>query len=172
MKQQNNKRHKLISISSRLFFAISLLVSFSVKGQYLSTVVMGSGGETFSDDTYSLDFSVGEISVESYQTQAVFLSQGFLQGTEESTGVEELQKKKVHLKIYPNPVSQTLNLVYQSELKPTNCIISGIMGESITSLQIDPASHSINVSNLKPGSYLLKLHFSDQSSSIQTFIKY
>lgn len=170
MKQQNKIKLKLVALSSFLIFTVLVLSSLNSKGQYLSANVIGAGGETFSNGSFFIDFSVGELSVESYQDQADFITQGFLQGLEGSTSVNEHQKN-VQLEIYPNPVSQTLHLKYNADLKPQYYEIAGLTGQTIVNMKIDQTSCSLNVSTLKPGAYFLKLRFSDQSVSTQIFIK-
>jgi hypothetical protein len=171
MENKHNLTVLMTSFCTSLFFTALLLYPSFASGQSLSSSVVSSAGETFTGGTHSIDFTLGELSTESYQKQTDFLTQGFLQETEGSTAVEERQINNVQLEIYPNLVSQRLNLICRGELKHAHCEITGIMGETVLNIPVEQSTHTIDVGILKAGLYLLKIRFSDQSIVIKTFIK-
>ncbi len=63
--------------------------------------------------------------------------------------------------VYPNPANQEVNIQTQEIL--THVFIYDILGQQVYGEQINHTSARINVSDLKPGIYLLKLHTQEGS---------
>ena len=88
----------------RLTFSLTFL-PFIVFGQVTSPSLIASSGDSYSNSNVHMQFSIGEVVIDTYQNNAI-LTQGFHQGVLKiQTGVSELD---LVTKVYPNP---TTNIV-------------------------------------------------------------
>lgn len=156
----------IICLSFTIFFAPKYLCS-----QEISNSVTCTGGETFVAQDYSLDFAIGEPIVESYLLENKLLTQGFLQEKLGPTAVNELRSDAINVKLYPNPAREYLTIDCQNNNSPFWYEIVNTTGSSSGKKACKNFPEILDVSNLKPGIYLLRLSNSanDQFSSI--FIK-
>ena len=81
-----------------------------------------------------------------------------------SVGNNEL----LNISMYPNPVSDRLNISAQSTIK--SAAIYNLLGKKVMSLEINKNSESINVSGLDSGMYLIKYSL-DNAIGTAKFIK-
>ena len=81
-----------------------------------------------------------------------------------SVGNNEL----LNISMYPNPVSDRLNISAQSTIK--SAAIYNLLGKKVMSLEINKNSESINVSGLASGMYLIKYSL-DNAIGTAKFIK-
>lgn len=84
----------------------------------------------------------------------------------EDVGIENFD---VNLNIYPNPTHNELTV--QSDLRFENYTIMNIMGQEIASDVVNDLHFTLNVSNLKPGAYFIRLMNSNGTSVTRKFIK-
>lgn len=145
--------------------------SFKLIGQELTPSVIGTAGETFTSQDYSLDFVIGELAVESYQKETSMLTQGFLQGDESATSTNESTIADSDILIYPNPAMNHLNIEVYSREKVTQYEIVSLQGATISKSPLDGNISITDVSFLKPGMYLLCFYFKDHHPVTKTFIK-
>ena len=92
-----------------------LLLSFPmlVFGQVTSPSLISSSGDSYSNSNVNMDFSVGEVVIETHQNNEV-LTQGFHQEIlSVHTGVSELN---VGTKGYPNPTTSELIVELESNV--------------------------------------------------------
>jgi len=89
---------------------IILLISFvcgithaqTVGGQLVSTT-----GNSISNSTFMLDYSIGEIAVTTISSPSNYLTQGLLQSTFVSVTTGILPSTSSYIELYPNPSIQT-----------------------------------------------------------------
>ena len=75
-------------------------------GQVTSPSVVSSSGDSYSNGNIIMDYTLGEIVIETFSNNANILTQGFHQGVlNVTTAVINLDIKT---KIYPNPTSNLL----------------------------------------------------------------
>lgn len=74
----------------------------------------------------------------------------------ELTTIKEILKENFSLDVYPNPVSNKLNLVFSEAVK-AQVMLSDISGKVILSVKISTDSEFIDVSNLNGGIYFLSI---------------
>ncbi|MCX6295372.1 MAG: T9SS type A sorting domain-containing protein [Bacteroidetes bacterium] len=88
------------------------------------------------------------------------------------TGIEKEEiSKNSEFTIYPNPASDNVNISMKSTLtsKPSNIIITDILGKEIKSFDIENNSISINTTDLADGMYYLTIR-NKKNSSIQKLV--
>jgi|TARA_B100000959_G_scaffold234420_1_gene252226 hypothetical protein len=84
-----------------------------VFGQVTSPSLISSSGDSYSNSNVNMDFSVGEVVIETHQNNEV-LTQGFHQEIlSVHTGVSELN---VGTKVYPNPTTSELIVELESNV--------------------------------------------------------
>ncbi|HMK06374.1 MAG TPA: T9SS type A sorting domain-containing protein, partial [Flavobacterium sp.] len=69
------------------------------------------------------------------------------------------------MKVYPNPVKDMLNITFDKEI--TSVSIYNILGQEVVSKPLHANEGKIDVSNLKSGTYLVKVYANDQVKTLK-----
>lgn len=154
-----------------IVFQLLVLIPLFTMSQQLSPVVISTAGESFTANGYSLDFVIGELAIESYQNETSMLTQGFLQGDEGATSINEFAINDTDIHIYPNPASNNINIEVYSQEKVIHYEIVSLQGAAICRTQLVDNISTTDISFLKPGMYLLCLYFKGHHPVTKTFIK-
>ncbi len=88
------------------------------------------------------------------------MSQTDYDGTHVIVGVEAVRYLfgDSGLKMYPNPASEILNVVFNQNGN-NEVVITDLLGKKVQSLQMNGQSKlEVNVSQLRPGVYFLQIH--------------
>jgi hypothetical protein len=93
-----------------LFIAVSMLFPYYSRGQTIILQLVGTSGESLKNSTYQLDFSIGEMLIESYNNPQYLVTQGFQQGTYIISVIEENPALSYQIKVYPNPADDFIHL--------------------------------------------------------------
>ena len=139
--------------------------------QELNPSVISAGGETFTASGYSLDFVIGEIVTESFTEQGVMLTQGFLQGKEGETTINEQTINADNIDVYPNPSSDMVYIKCEAKDKPIHIEIVDMQGCVVSLVQFKNNPMAVSLNQLKPGLYVLRLIFPDHKFVIKKIIK-
>jgi hypothetical protein len=134
--------------------------------------VVSSGGETFTGNGLSLDFTVGEIMTESLSATGLLLTQGFLQGPNKNTGIEENLIDEKDIVVYPNPAANRLYILYNDqETRPVSADIKDLQGRLVlrTDGGINPLY--LNLEKLTPGFYTVSILFENHQIINKKIIK-
>lgn len=148
-----------------------IIIAISIPGfsQQLSPSLLCSGGETFVNPNQSLEFAIGEITTETYQSGGNMLTQGFFQGSPAGTDIHENYFTKVDVNIFPNPTKSELNI--NCNLLPKHICILDLQGRKILDLQKPSRSEKLNIENLQKGIYLLRILFEGNTPVAKRIIK-
>lgn len=95
------------------------------------------------------------------------LIDNFMLSESPTASISELDKSK--LKVYPNPVTDVLNIDY--DLPISKLTIYDLLGRNIGEFSNTDNLNSLNVTNLSLGTYLLRIEAEDNSQSTIKFIK-
>lgn len=122
----------------------------------------GSGG--------SMSYSIGQLVYQSYSGTNSSLSEGLQQAFEVSmaTGIEELRG---NFKLYPNPVISYAELEVES-FEGLRFRLYNLQGSLIFSGRLVESRTKLDLSNLPPGSYFLKLSDPENRRKSFTLIKH
>ncbi|MDR6968214.1 hypothetical protein J2X31_002231 [Flavobacterium arsenatis] len=74
-----------------------------------------------------------------------------------------------NLKVYPNPVSNILNLSYTQNI--TNVAIFNVLGQEVITNNVNATQGQIDMSDLASGTYLVKVTAGDQTKTIKVLKK-
>ena len=156
------KKNKLILLS---LFAISSGATYS---QSISPEVLSTSGDHFVNGSSQVSWTLGEISVETYQGSGSTLTQGFHQTEMSVVAVEDFNIENV-ISLYPNPVFNQLNLDFGNRSpEPYKVTIYDINGKSVYVTDYSNANFQrIDMTAYSPGTYTLTLDF--QNSNHKSF---
>ena len=156
------KKNKLILFS---LFTISF---GAINAQSVSPEILSTSGDYFVNGSSQLSWTLGEISVETYQTSGATLTQGFHQTEMSITAVEDFNIENV-ISLYPNPVFNQLNLDFgTSSPELYKVTIYDINGKAVYMADYSNANFQrIDMTAYSPGNYTLTLDF--ESSNHKSF---
>lgn len=147
----------------RLTF-LFLFLSIAGFSQSLTPEVVGSSGDNFSASATELSWTLGEISIETYNGSSNQITQGFHQPENGIVSVDELVGNFT-FNAYPNPFNS--NVFIQTDSKQFNLTIFDVVGNQIIHQSFVSSDFiSMDLSDLSPGIYLFQ--FSQESEVVQT----
>jgi len=154
---------KILTITSLVIF---IGASY---GQSISNEVITSSGETLINSTNEIDYSIGEITIETHSNSSNTITQGFHQPLTISVNIQELTDSP-EMVIYPNPASEIVYIVISNNDQKFIANIYSIEGKLIESKSISKET-SFNTSNYASGKYLITLKQNDQLIKTYQIIK-
>jgi hypothetical protein len=134
---------------------ISLFASLAVSAQE----VVSTQGESYSNASANIDFTIGEVIINTGTDGTNDLTQGFHQTNWNFLGVEDFAPN-YEATIFPNPTQDVLNIKTSSFENVTYTLYDAqgkIVMQDILSAEQTP----IQVSQLAPGAYSLELIFEE-----------
>ena len=151
------------------FFCTAVIQAQSLSPQVISTAggyAVGSG--------ISLSYTVGELSVQTYSSGSLILTEGFQQPLDIGTFNPEKPYFDLEVRTWPNPVSQNLQLQISSDIRQDLILETYDLSGRIQMIhQIDATlyaePYSIDFSNLARGAYIIKIRSADKS--LQRIVK-
>jgi hypothetical protein len=143
----NMKKHTIV-----LF---SLLANGSVSAQE----VVASQGESYSNASANIDFTLGEVIIATATDGTNDLTQGFHQTNWNFLGVEDFAPD-YEASIFPNPTSDILN-IKSSSFENVTYTLFDAQGKLVLQSTLAAEVTPIQVSYLAPGSYSLQLTFEE-----------
>ncbi len=174
------KRKQKTKIANRpLLCSIPLLLLMFIisvpeksNAQQITPAVVSSGGQTFTGNGLSLDFTIGEIMTESLSTTGLLLTQGFLQGPDRNTGIEENLIKEKDIVVYPNPAQNGIYLVFNNqESKQVGTEIKDLQGRVLLRSESCSNPMYLNLEKLAPGFYTVSIRFENDQIINKKIIK-
>lgn len=143
----------------------------SLTGQINGPEILSSAGESFQSTTMQLDWTIGEISVNSYSGTNTMLTEGFHQPTYVYTKTIELPTEIGKITILPNPVSDKVQISMNFEQhRVIDIQLIDEQGKSIWTKQVNGKNfiETKDLSQLTNGVYFLNLLI-DQAKYSQTY---
>lgn len=158
-----------------IFISFFSLCCVDIIAQSLPAQVIGSGGDNFMKTSGSLEWTLGEIMVETYVQPVGFLTQGFQQPTKVIVTDTESSIEPGFL-TYPNPVREILSVeIVQSGtylLELFNLQGQKMIGEQIT-VHSSGIIYEVNTEFLRAAMYLLRVtNISSKKIHIKKIEKY
>jgi len=101
-------------MKSIIIVIIVISISGLVKSQTINQELISSGGNSFNNSNYQLDWSIGESVTETCNTGDYLLTQGFHQNTLDVTIIENLASE-INLTVYPNPANDFILISFNDE---------------------------------------------------------
>ncbi|WP_461304323.1 T9SS type A sorting domain-containing protein [Aureisphaera sp.] len=137
-----------------------VLTCGAAQSQSLGQTVMGNSGATISGTSNTLSFTLGEPVIGSI-TNGPSLGQGFWLGAivEITLGAEDFTLE-ASATVYPNPVSNYLNISFKDMQGETfQALLFDMQGKQVMQKEIEASSsaETLSLSALSTGNYVLKV---------------
>lgn len=133
-----------------------LLVALFLGGNFISAQeLVTTSGETFSNITYQMSFSLGETLTETLFSEEYTLTQGFQQGNLTVTSIVDPVQTGFSVSVYPNPVQNHLTI--ETDVQEAKYRIINLLGEIVKTGHITETALQIDFSDLSNGTYLLNV---------------
>ena len=148
----------------RYVFFLFLCFPIFVFGQVTTPTLITNSGGTFSNNSVIMDFSIGELAVQTLQNNEI-LTQGFHQGDlMVTTAVVNLGIKT---KIYPHPTTTFIIIELEKNVN-ADILVYDINGKIVIKDKLnDENQKQLDFSFLKQGNYLLHINIADKQSVYQ-----
>ena len=143
----------------------SLLTTLSGTAQE----VVSSQGETYSNANGSIDFTVGEVIINTGSNGTNDLTQGFHQTNWNFLGVEDFAPD-YQATIFPNPTQDVLN-IKTSVFENVTYTMYDAQGKLVIHNILTAEQTPIQVSQLAPGAYSLELIFENSNDGTLSLTK-
>ena len=182
-KLKNKKIFKICTLETncrdvniRKLVMLSLFMSFYIisQAQVFSPTVIASAGASGTSATCIIDWTLGEIAIETFTQTSTILTQGFQQNfLSNPTAIEIAEKSE--FSFYPNPAKDCIYLnLKQAHNENVNVEIFNIKGTKVWSSILESAKdlEKIDINSLPSGMYMLRIS-SRQGKILKTnkFIK-
>lgn len=128
-----------------------LLLGASVNAQE----VVSSQGDSYSNGTNTIDFTIGEAVIRTVSGGSSELTQGFHQTQLTITSVEDLDVN-FSVNIFPNPTSEMVNLTIE-KYEGVIFHLFDVAGKLLTKAQLTEKKTTVKVADYPKGTYLLTL---------------
>ena len=139
----------------------SLLTTLAVTGQE----VVSTQGDSYSNASAKIDFTEGEVIINTVNDGTSYLTQGFHQTNWNFLGVEDFAPNYEAI-IFPNPTEDVLN-IRTSTFENVRYTLYDAQGKLVMQNILSAEQTPIQVSQLAPGAYSLTLN--NQTQNLKTF---
>lgn len=143
------------------FVLFSLFATITVSAQE----VVSTQGNSYSNASGSIDFTIGEVVINTVTDGTNDLTQGFHQTNWNFLGVED-HSPSYEATIFPNPTSDVLN-IRTSTFENVTYTLYDAQGKLVLQDKLSAEQTPIRVSHLAPGSYSLTLN--NETQNLKTF---
>ncbi len=142
---------------------IGFLSIVSLQGQSIDTSVLSTTGNTISNASYAINFTIGETLIGTI-TNSQSVDQGFWSGIASlnTLSTETFLPSSSSVTIYPNPVSNYFTIRIPDSNHYSISLFDLTGQEVITKdISTSPLGDQIDISSLSQGSYILRLSVSN-----------
>jgi hypothetical protein len=127
--------------------------------------VVSTQGDSYSNGTANIDFTIGEVVINTGTDGTNDLTQGFHQTNWNFLGVED-HAPSYEATVFPNPTSEVLN-IRTSTFENVTYTLYDAQGKLVLQDKLSAEQTAIQVSQLAPGSYSLILN--NRTQNLKTF---
>lgn len=145
-----------------ILFAVAVTTVLHLHAQE----VVSASGETYTNASGSIDYTIGEVAIETISDPSNQLTQGMHQPILQINAIDE--NEGIAFNLFPNPVSSNATLVVSAVTPGMQYEIFDQLGKLVLTNNITSTSTSIELLNVAMGQYSLKLTDADKNI-YQTF---
>lgn len=140
-----------------LLNCLLLLACLSLHAQNvnLSPEVVATAGDSQSNGTLNVDWTLGEIAVESF-AGTIVLTQGFHQPTVQTTSIEDFASRFGTIKVYPNPTASTIS-IEREKSGNLQLTLLDLKGSTLLQTDLNTMTSTLDLSHFPSGIYVLRL---------------
>ena len=151
----------MLIIKRQTLVLFSLFATLTVSAQE----VVSTQGDSYSNASGNIDFTIGEVIINTGTDGSNDLTQGFHQTNWNFVGLED-HSPNYEATIFPNPTSEVLN-IRTSAFENVTYSLYDAQGKLVMQDILSAEQTPIQVSQLAPGSYSLTLN--NQTQNLKTF---
>ncbi len=151
----------MLIMKKNTLMLFSLFASLAVTAQE----VVATQGGSYSSSSANIDFTIGEVIIDTGTDGTNDLTQGFHQTNWNFLGVEDFAPN-YEATIFPNPTSEVLN-IKTSTFENVTYTLYDAQGKLVMQNILSAEQTPIQVSQLAPGSYSLTLN--NETQNLKTF---
>ena len=148
-------------MKKQTIFLLSLLYTLAVSAQE----VVSTQGDSYSNASANIDFTIGEIVINTRTSGTIELTQGFHQTNWNFVGIQD-HSPSFNATIFPNPTSEVLN-IRTSAHKNVSFTVFDTKGNLVLQDKLTAEQTTIQLSKLATGSYSVVLK--DHTQNLKTF---
>ena len=162
-------QQKTINIMKKILLTgLGILIVCFVSAQSVTPELVSSSGGHYEGSSYQLDWSIGEVAVETYTGTTYTLSQGFHQNTYTVTAVKKLKFDNVEITAYPNPTSDFITIKNSDKLqKDLTVEVADIQGKIYLIEKYTSDKKKVNFAKFSAGMYFLNVKL--KGTTIKSF---
>jgi Secretion system C-terminal sorting domain len=154
----------------KLFTLLCLLFFLTITTQ-AQEVIATSGGDGTTSGA-NVNWTIGEIITETGESTNSILTQGFNQGDLLITKIIKEKLPGMSFNVYPNPASDHLKIVSkETDYENMRFILFDINGRPLIEKPLSGVETDIQIGNLRPSTYLLKVYQNNTEVTIFKIIK-
>ena len=142
------------------------LLCFLLPAVSFSQEVISSQGDSYSNASGSVDFTIGEVVIATGTDGNNDLTQGFHQTNWNFVGLED-HNPDIELSVYPNPIDNKLN-IETNAFENMNYIMYDAAGRIVMENQLTDVKTQVQSGHLLPASYTLVIQ-GENKENIKTF---
>jgi len=145
--------------------SIILLFSISAFSQTIEKSSISSGGESTSNGTLTMVYSIGEVNISETTSANIYISEGFIsKGLNSTLRIKDLAKIEGVI-VYPNPTVNYVNLHF-TEVINAQIRVFDLTGKELFSKIFNDEKTSVDLSPYNNGTYLLHVYDIDNAKVI------
>ena len=134
-------------------------------GQVTTPSVISSSGDSYSNSNVNMDYTLGEIVVETHSNSNTIVTQGFHQ--EVLKVATEIVNIDINTKVYPNPTTSILNIDLEKNVN-ADIMVYDINGKLVIKERLNNEQQKqLDFSFLRQGNYFLHINIVDKKSVYQ-----
>ena len=153
------------AIKCSIFFVL-ITAYYTSNAQFLSSEVISSSGNFLKNANAQIEFTIGELAVETYKNNG-YLTQGFIQGSTvllTSVNNHESSNLSQFIFFYPNPTNDNINIelpnIYEDSY--LEFIITDLLGKELFRLDSKTCNNALSLYGFSSGVYLVKINSNNQ----------
>lgn len=156
-------------MNKKFIFVLQLLLFLSIYsfGQTLQNSVVGSTGASASAGTVKMDYTIGEIVVETFTAGGHTLTQGFHQTALHLVAIENADYFP-EISMYPNPTSDLVNIDIPANYDKLDISLYDVTGKLIRIFSNAQGKVTIDAAVLATGTYYLQM-INTAKNKVKTF---
>jgi Secretion system C-terminal sorting domain len=135
----------------------------------LSQEVVSASGNSYSNASLQVDFTIGEVVLESFYNSSYIVTQGFHQPILNT--VLGINTEAYEIELYPNPVKQQLQVVFNNPTHDIKYHLVDIQGNIFSKGVLHEKETTLNLMDYQPGVYFLVLSNTEYQLKTYKIIK-
>ncbi|NJM14599.1 MAG: T9SS type A sorting domain-containing protein [Bacteroidales bacterium] len=139
---------------------VTLLFIGYTGAQSVSLSLLSFAGGSFNNNSMSVDWSMGETVNKTFATSDLFITSGFQQPSAKNGETNVLLAADKDLNIYPNPVINTANIEFTSDVSIIQSLTIynqlGVLVLEQSKVKVNQNKMQVNLEGLPKGHYFIK----------------